>query len=154
TVLQEASLALLRHPEYWVYAGSEIQQTRLEAAEEKFNRFVLTERSKLQAETLSNFNQQLRQSAQTALPASASTSQIVAEGPGEYIVVTLLVAAQGSLKLPQINSTENLRQALNQLGSVSSEQLLALEILWEPQAEGDTLTSEEVISEYPELKLL
>lgn len=151
-VLQETVLALLRHPEYWAYASSETQQTRLEAAEEKFNRLALAERSKLQAETLSNVNQQLR-SAQKSLP-SAEGELTTTEGPGEYIIVTLLVAAQGNLKLLEINSSENLQQALNQLGAVSSEQLLALEVLWEPQAEGDTLTSEELVSEYPDLKLV
>jgi len=154
SVLQETVLALLRHPEYWAYAGSETQQARLEAAEEKFNRLVLTERSKLQAETLSNVNRQLKQSTQRPLPDAESTQSALAEGPGEYIIVTLLVAAQGNLKLPTINSTDDLRQALNQLGAVSGDQLLALEVLWEPQAEGDTLTSEELISEYPELKLV
>lgn len=153
-VLQETVLALLRHPEYWAYASSETQQTRLEAAEEKFNRLALAERSKLQAETLSNVNQQLR-SAQKSLPGAEGSQQLTTtEGPGEYIIVTLLVAAQGNLKTPEINSSENLHQALNQLGAVSSEQLLALEVLWEPQAEGDTLTSEELVSEYPDLKLI
>ncbi len=153
-VLQETVLALLRHPEYWAYAGSETQQVRLEAAEEKFNRLVLTERSKLQAETLSNVNQQLKQAAQKPLASSESTSSALVADPGEYIVVTLLVAAQGKLELPRINSSEDLHQALNQLGAVSGDQLLALEVLWEPQAEGDTLTSEELISEYPDLKLV
>jgi len=154
SVLQETVLALLRHPEYWAYAASETQQARLEAAEEQFNRLVIAERSKLQAETLSNVDRQLRQSTQKSLSGSESAQIALAEGPGEYIVVTLLVAAQGNLKLPSINSVEDLRLALNQLGSVSSEQLLALEVLWEPQAEGDTLTSEELISEYPNLKLV
>lgn len=153
-VLQETVLALLRHPEYWAYAGSETQQVRLEAAEEKFNRLVLTERSKLQAETLSNVNQQLKQATQKSLASSESTSSALVADPGEYIIVTLLVAAQGKLELPRINSSEDLHRALNQLGAVSGEQLLALEVLWEPQAEGDTLTSEELISEYPDLKLV
>ncbi len=152
-VLQETVLALLRHPEYWAYASSETQQARLEGAEEKFNRLVLAERSKLQAETLSNVNRQLQQSADKSLP-GADGQELATEGPGEYIIVTLLVAAQGSLKLSTINSAEDLRQSLNQLGAVSTDQLLAIEVLWEPQAEGDTLTSEELISEYPDLKLI
>lgn len=152
-VLQETVLALLRHPEYWAYASSETQQTRLEAAEEKFNRLALAERSKLQAETLSNVNQQLR-APQKPLPGAQGGQITTTEAPGEYIIVTVLVAAQGNLKVPEVNSSENLHQALNQLGAVSSEQLLALEVLWEPQAEGDTLTSEELVSEYPGLKLI
>lgn len=153
-VLQETVLSLLRHPEYWAYASSETQQARLLEAEEKFNRLALAERSKLQEETLSNVNRQLRQATDKALPESKSTQQLLTEGPGEYIVVTVLVASQGNLKLPQINSSADLRQALNQLGAVSSEQLLALEVLWTPQAENDTLTAEDVIATYPNLKLV
>ena len=153
-VLQETVLALLRHPEYWAYASSETQQSRLEAAEAQFNRLALTERSKFQEETLSNVNRQLRQSEQKALPESERNQQLLTQGPGEYIVVTLLVASEGKLNLPKINSAQDLRQALNQLGAVSSEQLLALEVLWAPQAEGDTLTSEDLITAYPNLKLV
>jgi uncharacterized membrane protein len=153
-VLQESTLALLRHPEYWVYGAAQSQQTALEAAEAKFNQFALAERSKFTSETLSNVNNQLREgSSQTSLP--ADDGQIVAtEEPGEYIVVTLVVGTQGKLELPTINSSDDLRQALRQMGSISSERLLAVEILWTPQAEGDTLTSDDLMAGYPDLKLV
>jgi uncharacterized membrane protein len=153
-VLQETTLSLLRHPEYWTYASGDVEQSRLQAAEAHFNRLTLTERSKFEEETLSNVNRQLRQAEQKALPEAEGAQQLLAQAPGEYIVVTLLVAAQGNLKLPAIHSPQELRQALNQLGAVSSEQLLALEVLWTPQAEGDTLTSEDIITAYPHLKLI
>jgi len=152
-VLQETSLALLRHPEYWTYASGDSQQSHLQAAEAQFNRLALTERSKFEEETLSNVNRQLRQAEQKALPETES-SQLLTQAPGEYIVVTLLVAVQGNLQLPVIHSADDLRQALNQLGAVSSDRLLALEVLWTPQAEGDTLTSEDIITAYPNLKLI
>ena len=74
--------------------------------------------------------------------------------PGEYIVATLLVATQGKLQLPTINSSQDLRQALGQIGAVSPDNLLAMEVLWTPQAEGDSLSSEDVLVGYPELKLV
>lgn len=156
-VLQETTLALLRHPEFWVYAGSETQQARLESAEAQFNRLSIAERSKFSAETLSNVNNQLRQAnAQTALPAGETSGELanVTEGPGQYIVVTLLAASLSKLQLSTINNSEDLRQALRQFGAIPSEQLLAIEVLWTPQAEGDTLTSEDMIVEYPNLKLV
>jgi uncharacterized membrane protein len=150
-VLQEATLSLLRHPEYWVYAGSKNQQARLDAAEAQFNRLSLAERSKFSGETLSNVNNQLKQAeARAALPEAGGSLA----SPGEYIVVTLLVAAQGNLQLPAVQSTDDLRRALSQLGAVSSDKLLALEVLWTPQAEGDTLSADEMIAEYPDLKLI
>ncbi|NJM64728.1 MAG: DUF1517 domain-containing protein [Acaryochloris sp. RU_4_1] len=150
-VLQETNLALLRHPEYWVYASADSEQTRLAAAEAKFNHLALTERSKFQAETLSNVKQQL----QTATSTLATTTEdALTQAPGEYIVVTLVVASQGQLKLPAIKSDQDLRQALNQVGSIASDHLLALEVLWTPQAKNDTLSADDLLAAYPHLKMI
>lgn len=154
-VLQESTLALLRHPEYWIYAGSTVQQTRLEGAEAQFNRLLLSERSKFSGETLSNVNNQLKQASTSNLAVAEKGGALAqAEGPGEYIVVTLLVGTQGKLELPKVNSSDDLKLALQQLGGVSSDRLLALEVLWTPQAEGDVLTNEDVVVQYPDLKLV
>ncbi|MGF1601102.1 MAG: DUF1517 domain-containing protein [Thermosynechococcaceae cyanobacterium] len=146
-VLQETTLALLRNPEYWAYATAESEPTRLATAEAAFNNLVLTERSKFQSETLSNVRSELQQKEQT-------DAIVKSDAPSEYIVVTLLVASQGQLSLPPLKSEEDLRQALNKLGAVSSEDLIALEALWTPQATGDTLTSDDLVSAYPDLKLI
>ncbi|MBW4635435.1 MAG: DUF1517 domain-containing protein [Iphinoe sp. HA4291-MV1] len=157
-VLQEASLALLRHPEYWVYAGGGTQQARLNAAESQFNRLSLAERSKFTGETLSNVNNQLKAAnPKDALPAADelnNPTRLITEGPGEYIIVTLLAATLGKFQLGDINNADDLRQALRQFGSMPGDQLLAIEVLWTPQAEGDTLTSDDVLAEYPDLKLV
>ena len=153
-VLQESTLALLRHPEYWVYGAAQSQQTALEAAEAKFNQLALSERSKFTAETLSNVNNQLREgSSQASLPGDGG-QLVTTEAPGEYLVVTILVGTEGKLELPTINSSDDLRQALRQIGGISGDRLLAVEILWTPQAEGDTLTSDDLMAEYPDLKLV
>lgn len=153
-VLQESTLSLLRHPEYWAYAAAESDKTRLMAAEQAFNQLALAERSKFSEESLSNVNSQLRQaSAPEALPGQRGESQLT-KAPGEYIVATLLVATQGNLTLPKVQNEQDVRKALSQIGAVSSDQLLAVEVLWSPQAEGETLTSDEVIAEYPNLRLI
>jgi uncharacterized membrane protein len=154
-VLQETSLALLRHPEYWMYGNSSVQQTRLQSAEVEFNRLLLSERSKFSGETLSNVNNQLRQAeTRKAIAPGETNGALVDRGPAEYIVVTLLVGTEGKLDLPAINSQNDLRMALQKLGGVSSDRLLALEVLWTPQAEDDVLTSEDLLVEYPNLKLI
>lgn len=157
-VLQEASLALLRHPEYWVYAGSGTKQARLNAAETEFNRLTLAERSKFTGETLSNVNNQLKAVlTEDALPSAQeidNPTDLIKQGPGEYIIVTLLAATLGKTTIPAINNTDDLRQALGQIGSLSGEQLLAMEVLWTPQAEGDILTSDDVLAEYADLKIV
>ncbi len=154
-VLQEASLALLRHPEYWVYAGGGTQQAKLNSAESQFNRLSLAERSKFSEETLSNVNNQLKSVlSKQALSGEDNPTRLISEGPGEYIIVTLLAATLGKCEIPAINNADDLRQALRQIGSLPSEQLLAIELLWTPQAEGDTLTSDDLFAEYPDLKLV
>ncbi|MEG4999348.1 DUF1517 domain-containing protein [Microcoleus sp. B4-D4] len=158
-VLQESTLAMLRHPEYWVYAGAESMQTRLEAAEAKFNQFSLAERSKFSEETLSNYNNQLRQAGSSnILPGLQENGALVTSdlnsAPGEFIVVTVIVGTQGKLELPSVKNSEDLRQALRQIGGVSSEQLLAVEVLWTPQANGDTLTADDMLAGYPDLRLI
>ncbi|MGM3304709.1 DUF1517 domain-containing protein [Anabaena sp. WFMT] len=154
-ILQEASLALLRHPEYWVYAGGGSQQVKLNAAESQFNRLSLAERSKFSEETLSNVNNQLKSVLAKELPGEVDNpTRLISEGPGEYLIVTLLAATLGKFEIPQINSADDLSRALRQIGSLPGEQLLALEVLWTPQAEGDTLTSDDLFAEYPDLKLV
>lgn len=158
-LLQEATLSLLRHPEYWVYVGAESQQSRLEAAEAKFNQLALAERSKFTEETLSNVNNQLRQSPANKALTPQQNGELVNQtdlnqGPGEYIVVTILVGVEGTLQLPVVNNSDDLRQALRQIGGISSDRLLTVEILWTPQDSSDTLTSDDMLTGYPDLKLV
>jgi len=149
-LLQETTLSLLRHPDYWAYANASSEQTRLLSAEQTFNRLSLAERSKFTEESLSNVNRQLRQAEDGATLAKAEAST----APGEYILATLLVATQGKIDLPTVRSTDDLRRALSQVGAVGADRLLAVEVLWTPQRSGETLTGDEMVAEYPDLVLL
>jgi uncharacterized membrane protein len=151
-ILQETTLSLLRHPEYWVYAGSQSKLAKMDSAEIEFNRLSLTERSKVSGETLSNTSGQLKQKESSAIAVSTPGDLDVQQN--EYIVVTLIVGSQGKLDLPKIQSAEDVRRALSQLGAVSSDRLLALEVLWTPQANGDVLTRDDMITDYPSLHLV
>jgi uncharacterized membrane protein len=153
--LQESTLALLRHPEYWVYANAEGQQTRLMSAEAEFNRRTLSERSKFPEETLSNYSAQIKQKSATAtLPTADDASAVLSQGPGEYILVTLIVASQGKLDLSKVQSAQDVKKALSQIGAVGAEDLLAMRVLWTPQASGDTLTADDLVENYPKLHRL
>ena len=154
-VLQEATLSLLRHPEYWIYGNASSTQIRLNSAETEFNRMALIERSKFSGETVSNVNSQLKQADQAKLSSTGELTTIDLDSePGEYIVATILVASTSKLAMPPISSDQDLRRAISQIGSVGSEDLVAVEILWSPQAEGVTMSSEELVAEYPDLKRL
>ena len=153
-LLQETSLELLRHPEYWTYGKTSTQQAKLDRAEAVFNQLSLTERGKFTTETLSKVNNQLRQAeTNTALPSTGELAT-AAQERGEYIIVTLLVAATRPLQLPKINGDTDLRQALQTLGSLDASALVAIEAIWTPQANGDALTTDDILTHYPDLKLV
>lgn len=156
-VLQEASLALLRNPEYWVYGSAISQKTNIEAAEAQFNQLSLTERSKFTAETLSNVDSVLSNvdsvMRQDDREVSESAIQLRTES-GEYIIATVVVGVLGKLELPKINDSDSLRLAIQQIGSIGSDRLLAVEVLWTPQAKGDTLSTDDILTYYPNLKLV
>ncbi len=153
-LLQEISLELLRHPEYWTYAKTTTQQAKLDRAEAVFNQLSLAERGKFTAETLSNVNNQLRQAESNAVLTAGGELATVEQERGEYIIVTLLVAATRQVQLPKINGDADLRQALQTLGSIDASALVAIEAIWTPQASGDSLTTDDILAYYPDLKLV
>lgn len=145
-VLQETVLSLLRNPEYCEYGYAEVKSTSgLEEGEDAFNQASIAERSKFEAETLVNVGGRSGRSSLKRRPAG---------GNSELIVVTLLVAVEGTLKLPKVTSREELKTALNRLGAVRSDQVMACEVLWTPQDEDDYFTRDEIFQDYPTLNNL
>jgi uncharacterized membrane protein len=147
-VLQETSLSLLRNPELWVYANAEAAQVAFNTAEDTFNRLSMQERSKLRKEVLTNVGGRRDQVAPAVdRPESSPVSS-------DYIAVTLLVASRNRLVIKDANSAESLRDALQQLGAVSEDDLMALEVIWQPEGAGEVLTTEELLTAYPQLQHL
>jgi len=153
-VLHETALALQRHPEYWVYVNSANEQIKLQSAESRFSGLALTERSKLSEESLSNVRGRLLADGQAPkLVEQSPDAPLVFAEISEYIIVTLLIAATNTAlrEIAALRSTEQLQMALQAIGLVNAQQLLAMEVLWEPQSEDYTLTNDDVISIYPDL---
>ena len=69
-------------------------------------------------------------------------------------MVTLLVASTATAQLKGASTAEELRQSLRILGSTSSTDLIALEVIWQPEGRGDVLSAEELITAYPNLQHL
>ncbi|WP_414423547.1 DUF1517 domain-containing protein [Synechococcus sp. R6-5] len=150
-LLQEVTLGLMRYSDYWAYGHAQAEKLPLSRAESLFYQASLQERSKFSVESLSNRNNQIQQVSQAALQRSATGIPDV----GEYLLVTLLVAYRGNLgTLPVVNSMADLRQCLLQLASIPADRIVAIEVLWTPQLEGDTLSAEALLTEYPEMRLL
>ncbi|KAI3775884.1 hypothetical protein L1987_45641 [Smallanthus sonchifolius] len=124
-VLQETTLALLRHPDYCISGYSSVDVKR--SVEEV------------------NVNNIRKQSA---------TSQRSNGFRNEYIVITIIVAAGGVHKLPSINSSAQLKEALQKLAAIPSSRIIAVEVLWTPQNENDTLSERELLEDYSLLRPL
>ena len=149
-LLQETTLALLRQPDLWVYANAESGSVPFSSAESTFNRLSMNERSKLDAELTSNVGGQRT--------TDTSNSSGDADATNEFNVVTLLVASTASAKLAGADTGadtgEDLRQTLRILGSTASSELMALEVIWQPEGRGDVLSANDLVTAYPNLQHL
>jgi len=54
----------------------------------------------------------------------------------------------------KITSLSELQQALRTLGAVPADDVLGVELMWTPQADGDFYTKDDIISDYPNLRQL
>ncbi|XP_022719196.1 uncharacterized protein LOC111277206 isoform X2 [Durio zibethinus] len=115
-VLTETTLALLRHPDYCIsgYSSADVKRS-IDDGEKRFNQLSIEERGKFDEETLVNVNNIKRQS---------TISQKASGFSNEYIVITILVAAEGVHKLPPINGSGDLKEALQKLASIPTSKVL------------------------------
>lgn len=143
-MLQESVLALLRTPENWTHVSATSKTVRSrEEAETIFKQLSVEERTKFSAETLTNIKGKIRQTQQNSQPE---------EEPGRYIVVTLLIGTENDRPLfGNVFSTQDLKQALERIAAVPSEYLTAFELLWTPQSDTESLTYDEMLSEYAKM---
>lgn len=75
--------------------------------------------------------------------------------PHHYIVLSLGVAWQhGAAMSTKLDSHQDLLARLNELGAISTSQLMALEIVWSPSAESDAMGKSDMLATYPELRPL
>jgi uncharacterized membrane protein len=140
-LLQESALAILRSPENWTHCLGNSQQFKgLDSAETGFNYWLMEERSKLSAETLTNLRGQVKKREIITNPD---------EDPAAYIVVTFLIGSENEQPLfGEIRDEAGLKAALTRISIVSPESLLRFELIWSPQDESDSLTYDELLTEY------
>ncbi len=141
TLMQESALALMRTPENWTHVSSSSQSVNRDRAESLFNELSLEERTKFSEETLVNVKGRVVQRS-TAI---ASPDK----DPSAYIVVTLLIGTEHDKPIfGEIHNTEQLQTALKAIAAIPSSHLLVFELLWSPQADTDSLTYDELLTEY------
>lgn len=145
TVLQETTLSLLRHPDLWVYANVEVGQVPFASAEATFNRLSMAERSKLDRELTTNV---AGRRSQEAAAAAAGDS----DATSDFIAVTVLLASRRPLPLKGADNADQLRQSLQVLGAASAADLIALEVIWQPDGAGEAFSTEQLLTTYPDLR--
>ncbi len=147
-VLQETTLALLRQTDLLIYANIEKGIVPFSASESTFNRLSITERGKLTAETSSNF------SGKIGTFTTLETKPGEADNTSEFIAVSILIATTMGISINEKISSVALSDNLRAIGSIPSKELLALEIIWQPDGENESLTREDLVTSYPNLKHL
>jgi uncharacterized membrane protein len=144
-LLEASALALLRNSENWTHVlGSSQTISSREEAETVFSRLSIEERSKFSTETLTNIDGEIQQ--------RSLVEPTPNKEPGAYIVVTLLIGTADDRPLfGEIDSEQAMKAALKEVASMNSDYLMVFELLWSPQVETDTLTQEELATEYADL---
>ncbi|KAG2432273.1 hypothetical protein HXX76_009191 [Chlamydomonas incerta] len=70
----------------------------------------------------------------------------------EITVVTLVLATRGKLDIPdRVTDWKGLRHAMQQVTGLSSDRIMAVELLWTPRSESDYLTVPQLERDYPDL---
>jgi len=147
-ILQETVLSLMRNPNYCVYgfAKSGVEDSADEA-ESRFNKLSLEERGKFEKETRVNVGGRTGSG-------SLNRKKTLTTPVNELIVVTILVAVEGRVRLPKVTGRNTLIEALTTLGAVPAADVLAVEVLWTPEEEDDYFTQEDLSVDYPLLNTL
>jgi uncharacterized membrane protein len=141
-ILKETTLALMRHPDRVVYVYGETFKGSPENVEHLFNKKSIEERSKVSEELVTNDSGKLRK--------SKSKTIVNHDGGNEHILVSLIVVADSDFDIISPKSWSEAKANLINLGAISPEELVALEIIWQPE-DGDALSQEELLSLYPNL---
>jgi uncharacterized membrane protein len=148
-MLREVALLLRRVRDAWVYGGAVNEPMReIGASKSVFDRYVDDARSRFREETIRN-----EQGTKTSTAASSYTPRSD-EGAG-VILVSIIVAARRELfTVNRIGSGDDLRQALDSASQIATDNLVAIEIVWQPSEDADRLSSMELEAKYPRPDLI
>lgn len=146
-IFRDALVLILRNTEYAGYVASAGKVFGdLGAAERKFNSVLMEERLKFKEETLVNVDGKKK-----SRKLDDEYKGGDKDGLDRWLCMTLLLCAEGKVKIPNISSVYDLKQVLTTLGGLSADDLVAVELLWTPQEDLDYYTKDELLSDYPSL---
>mmetsp|Transcript_26656 Transcript_26656/g.44983 ORF Transcript_26656/g.44983 Transcript_26656/m.44983 type:complete len:370 (+) Transcript_26656:151-1260(+) len=147
SLLSEASLALLRKKSAWSAAAIEGERFNgAMKAEPFFQSMAVQERAKFETES----NGSRESGYATIQPSDTGLSKPT------QAVVSLVIAVRGrSDALRQLRNSNDVSACLQTLASEAltddGENIMAVEVLWTPSENGNTLSERDLIMDYPEL---
>ncbi|CAO2169839.1 unnamed protein product [Urochloa humidicola] len=139
-ILTETIRSLRRHKDSCI--SSSLSADVKDYWKEHFNKISIEERSKFDAEIFSNLD---------GIKRKRSYSKKTGGSKNEYIVLTILIAAEGELKFPAVRSSADLEAVVGKLNYVPAGEIPGIHVLWTPQQENDVLSEEELKEDYPYL---
>jgi uncharacterized membrane protein len=144
-LLQQTSLELLREKDAVRYVGADGRGPMgLTNAETTMNSLSLAERSRFQVERV--------RAAEGRVTASKAAAEEGKEAL-ELVVVTLVAATRSPLgNFRAVTTLGELEALLSELGGLSPDDLLGLEVIWTPADANDSLTEMDVMTTYPDLR--
>lgn len=144
-LVDEVCVVLLREQAAWRFGGYESWKGSLREAEGQFDRMMAEDRSKF-VETFRKFEGKVE------APGDYTPK---AEPDGRYLLVSILVAAHGTLPpVPLPLREAGAKAAVMALSATTPVTTLAAYISWTPEAEGESLTEQDLLTGWPGLELL
>ena len=152
TLLQQTAVELLREKDSVRYLGTDARgPMSLTNAETAMNGMALAERGRFQVERVRASGGRVSRS---AAPAEEGKEAL------ELVVVTLIVATRtpldqfGKTGSGSTVSPAELSALLSELGGISPDAILGIEVVWTPADPNDSMTETDVMTTYPDLRSL
>ncbi|BAF22785.1 FLUCTUATING-LIGHT-ACCLIMATION protein 1, chloroplastic [Oryza sativa Japonica Group] len=145
-ILSDTISSLHRHKDYCISTSLSVDIKDSDSWNGHFKKISLEERGKFDEETLSNLE---------GVKRNKEYSTKMDGSKNEYIVLTILVATDGTMDFPKlITNAADLKVALTKLYSTPETGLEGIHVLWAPQDKDDILSKERMQKDYPYLKPL
>jgi uncharacterized membrane protein len=150
TLLQQTAVELMREKDSVRYLGTDARgPMSLTNAETAMNGMALAERGRFQIERVRAAGGHVSRSAAAAEEGKEAL---------ELVVVTLIVATRTPLDKFSTGgsavSPGDLSALLAELGGVSPDAILGIEVVWTPADPNDSMTETDVMTTYPDLRSL
>jgi uncharacterized membrane protein len=145
SLLQQTALELLREKDSIRYVTADGRgPMSFTNAETAMNSIARGERSRFQVERVRNAGGRVNRSEAAAEEGREAL---------ELVVVTVVVATRRPLdRFKSVGELNELSALLSELGSVNSDGLLGLEVVWTPADSNDSMTETDVMTTYPDMR--